>query len=220
LVPQSELNPRVSFLVGLPESDGDAVAVDVLLIDGNRNGDYVLFDHEGHTFELSEENDPRTSCVSCHHMNKPLDTSTGCSECHTDMYLAADIFDHDFHREELGGNAGCVECHFNSSLPKLRENTTDCLECHSGIRAEGSRVEITDPAKQYRASGYMTAMHELCIGCHEERQPTLMIPNENFSRCSHCHQALPDLDDEVWNRTAVSTATRSPSGIRKPGAGP
>jgi hypothetical protein len=219
IAPQSELNSRTAFQVGLPDSDGDAVAVDVLLIDGNRNGAYVLFDHEGHTFELGEESDPKTSCVSCHHMNKPFDKSTGCSECHTDMYLAVDIFDHDFHREELGGNAGCIECHVDPSLPKLRENTTDCLECHSGIREEGSRVNITDPAKQYWASGYMTAMHELCIACHEERQPTLLVPNDDLSRCTNCHQALPGLDDEIWKHTSISTATRSPSGTNSTGAG-
>jgi hypothetical protein len=135
------------------------------------------------------------------------------------MYLAVDIFDHDLHAEELGGNDGCAECHTDPSLPKIRENATDCLECHSGIREERSRVSITDPDKQYWASGYMTAMHELCINCHEERQPTLPVPNEDFSRCSNCHQALPDLDDEVWRLTAVSTATKTPNGIKTTGTG-
>jgi len=200
-----------TFLIGMTESEPEAVATEVLLIDGNRNGDYVLFDHDGHTVELGEDGDPQTSCASCHHMNKPLDRSTSCADCHTDMYIAVDIFDHDLHRQELGGNDGCVECHFDPDLPKVRENTTDCLECHSGMREDGSRVNITDPAKQYWASGYMTAMHELCINCHEERQPTLAVPNDDFARCSNCHQALPSLDDEVWRNTAVSTATRSPN---------
>jgi len=219
MVPDGDPSAGSAFLIGLPESDVDAVAVDVLLLDGNRNGDYVLFDHDGHTYELGEGGDPETSCTSCHHMNKPFDRSTGCYECHTDMYLAVDIFNHDFHEEELGGNDRCIECHTDPDLPKLRENTTDCLHCHSGMREAASRVNVTDPREQYRASGYMTAMHSLCINCHEERQPTLRVPNENFARCTHCHQGLPDLDDETWLRTAMSTARKAASGTARAGAG-
>ncbi len=217
-VPDPVSSSEQIFLIGLSESyPTAAVRTGVLLIDGNRNGDYVLFDHDGHTEELGEGGDPEESCATCHHMNKPFDNSTACYECHTDMYLAVDIFDHDFHEEELGGNSGCVECHTNPDLPKVRENTTDCIECHTGMREGDSRVNITDPEKQYRASGYMTAMHELCITCHEERQPTLAVPNDDFSRCVHCHQGLPDLDDDVWKRTSVSTATRSPTASSKTG---
>ena len=208
-VPIGESASGTSFLIGRSESDETEVATDVLLIDANRNGDYVLFDHDGHSRSLGEPYDPNTSCGLCHHMNKPLDKNTGCSECHTDMYLAKDVFNHEFHANELGGNDGCVECHTDPNLPKLRENTTDCLECHSGMRSADSRVNITDPAKQFLASGYMTAMHELCIKCHEERQPTLPVPNEHFARCSNCHQGLPSLDDEVWKQTSVGTAAHS-----------
>jgi hypothetical protein len=208
-VPASEPHSGTAFLIGHQESVDGGVSTNVLLIDANRNDDYVLFDHDGHTLSLGQPDDPNTSCGLCHHMNKPLDKSTGCSECHTDMYLANDIFNHQFHADELGGNDGCVQCHTDPNLPKLRENTTDCLECHSGIRTPDSRVNINDPAKQYLASGYMTAMHELCITCHEERQQSLPVPNEHFARCSNCHQGLPSLDDEVWARTSVGTAART-----------
>jgi hypothetical protein len=193
--PNSE-NPGVDFRIG--DSSEAEASTNVLMIDGSRDGRYVLFDHDNHAELLGEPGDPSASCVQCHHMNKPFDQSTRCYECHSDMYVALDIFDHDLHMAELGGNSGCVECHKDPAIPKVRENATDCLECHKGMRPEGSRVSVTDPSKRYQASGYMDAMHGLCITCHEEMQLTLAEPNENFARCTNCHRALPPLEDEVW----------------------
>jgi Ni/Fe-hydrogenase subunit HybB-like protein len=183
-----------------PNSGGNGTLADVLMIDGNRNGRYVLFDHEHHQVTLSESSSSDSSCVLCHHMNKPFDRGTRCYECHTDMYLPVDLFDHDYHMGKLGGNEGCSRCHQDPQQLKIRENTPDCLECHKGMRPEGSRVNVTDPLKRYLASGYMDAMHELCIDCHEEMQPGLAQPKENFTSCTNCHRGLPPLDDEVWEK--------------------
>ena len=98
-----------------PEPAGTIATV--LLLDGNRDGRYVLFDHEQH--KIREGGD--TGCSHCHHMNKPLDLSTGCYMCHSDMYLPVDIFDHELHIEKTGGNPHCVDCHENDSLPKSKE---------------------------------------------------------------------------------------------------
>jgi Ni/Fe-hydrogenase subunit HybB-like protein len=185
-------------LFQLDGSEGEKV--NALMVDGNRDGRYVLFDHDGHSEVLGSPNAPDTSCVLCHHMNKPLDQKTRCYECHTDMYLSVDLFDHSLHVKKHDDNKGCSECHQDPNLPKIRANTPDCLECHKGMRPEGSRVNVTDTEKRYHASGYMDAMHELCIDCHEERQPTLAEPNENFARCANCHRNLPSVDDDVWAR--------------------
>lgn len=179
---------------------GDGMTVNALMVDGNRDGRYVLFDHDHHSVVLGAPDEPDTSCVLCHHMNKPFDQGTRCYECHSDMYLSVDIFDHSLHVRRHDGNKGCSECHQDPALPKIRANTPDCLECHKGMRPEGSRVNVEDPAKRYHASGYMDAMHELCINCHEERKSTLSEPNENFARCTNCHRNLPSIDDEVWAR--------------------
>ena len=74
----------------------------VLMIDGNRDGRYVLFDHDSIIADVLGSRELDTSCVLCHHMNKPFDQGTRCYECHTDMYLSVDIFDHDFHMAEVG----------------------------------------------------------------------------------------------------------------------
>jgi hypothetical protein len=194
--------PGVSFLIGEPDEVDpyEEMKATVLMIDGNRDGRYVLFDHDAHADRLGRFGDRDTSCVLCHHMNKPFNQGTRCFECHSDMYLPFDIFDHQLHMDEHDGNAGCVECHKDPNLRKFRGNSTDCLECHKGMRPEGSRVNVTDPRKRNLASGYMDAMHELCISCHEETQHTLVEPDENFSRCTHCHRGLPGMDDEVWDR--------------------
>jgi len=208
-MPASEDEPGTVFRVGKARGAGSERAVEakVAMIDGNRNGDYVLFDHDGHTETLAEDGDPDTSCVLCHHMAKPFDEATECYECHADMYLTVDIFDHETHIGELGGNAGCGECHQNSGAPKTRQNSTECIQCHEGMRREGSRVQVVDSTRHYLAAGYMDAMHELCVTCHEERQPTLTIPNENFSRCTNCHQGLPSLRSDLWRSTSMSIAT-------------
>jgi len=114
--------------------DGNAI---VMLLDANRNGRYVLFDHDAHV----ERHEGNKSCVVCHHMSKPFDRCTGCYECHSDMYLAVDIFDHDLHMEKFGGNRHCNECHTDGSLLKTRENTKNCLECHKAMVAIGSRIQ-------------------------------------------------------------------------------
>jgi hypothetical protein len=203
-------NARVVEVVKAPRDDGPGsvfrigdgfegeAKTSVLMIDGNRDGRYVLFAHDYHAELLGAPGDPATSCVQCHHMNKPFDQSTRCYECHSDMYMPVDIFDHNLHMRELEGNDGCAECHKDPNIPKIRENTKDCLECHKGMRPLGSRVNVTDPLKRYYAAGYMDAMHELCITCHEEMQFTLSEPNENFARCTNCHRGLPPLTDEVW----------------------
>ncbi len=168
----------------------------VMLLDSNRDGRYVVFDHEQHVARYDEWK----SCANCHHMSVPYDEYTGCYECHSDMYLSVNIFDHDLHVEKTGGNPHCIDCHTDLAAPKVIENTKPCLECHEGMVNEGSRVEHSSPRIDPLTVGYMDALHGLCIDCHEEVQESMEEPTEELSRCAHCHRALPDLADEAWRR--------------------
>ena len=127
-------------------------------------------------------------------MNRPQDLASSCSECHRDMYEPVDIFDHDRHEEALGHNEGCARCHTDASLPKRREHTTPCSECHAEMRVAGSRIEQRRPqvqAPESVASGYMDAMHGLCIPCHEQKERERPGKEGWLSGCVACHATKP-----------------------------
>jgi len=192
---------RVEFSIPPLEEavDGDSARILALMIDGNRDGDYVIFDHETH---VSKQGGGDDSCVLCHHMQKPYEEVSECSDCHSDMYLAVDIFDHDSHVEHTNGNEGCIECHTDPAAEKVRETAKECRECHESMRPEGTLVEIPDEEQTTIAVGYMDAMHEACIGCHEEEMEARAEadgePAEDLTLCTNCHRDLPGLEDEEW----------------------
>jgi hypothetical protein len=167
-----------------------------LMIDGNRDGDYVLFDHDAHVANLEQRDG--FSCELCHHMKRPYEKVGTCAVCHTDMYLRSDIFDHSLHVVEFNGNVGCVECHTDPSLDKVPGNIKPCRECHETMRPAGTLVDIPEDEQSSGAPGYMIAMHEMCISCHEKEVENLETPSEDFARCANCHRDFPDLEDDVW----------------------
>jgi len=145
----------------------------LLMIDGNRNGRLVLFDHAGHSSRLGGED----SCAKCHHLNMPLDKASSCHECHSDMYESTSIFSHASHVRSTGGNDGCVVCHDDPDEAKSFEAATACAECHADML-------------WHEANGYAEAMHALCITCHERTAgekprdfPALL------QDCQGCHDA-------------------------------
>jgi hypothetical protein len=153
------------------------------MMDANRDGDVVLFDHDDHAERLGADQ----SCETCHHLTKPLDENTSCFECHTDMYEPRSVFDHDLHVSGLGGNAGCTECHADGSEVKSYDTVTECSECHQGEIASRAFIEAP-PARWGEAVGYMDAMHSLCVECHERE--ALRAPeelSEDLNRCMTCH---------------------------------
>ena len=156
-----------------------------LQIDGDRNGRHVLFDHARH---VQLRGGGEATCVHCHHMNKPLERATGCSECHADMYSPTDIFDHRLHTERTGGNDGCVRCHTDPRADKVRANTTPCVECHGDLRPEGSLVRVEGRPPSELAVGYRDALHGLCVGCHERAEASATVPR-HLDRCTTCHRA-------------------------------
>ena len=146
-------------------------------INGNRNADFVRFDHELHKDNLGGND----SCKSCHHLDLPGDKSSSCYKCHSDMLVAVSIFDHSSHEKEYGGNNSCIECH-DLSLPKNMENSKECFECHE--KDMGMEKPKNEKFNIY-ADSYYDAMHGLCIECHKKKGAELNKPE--MEECSFCH---------------------------------
>jgi hypothetical protein len=183
----------------VPEPVERARGRDVLLIDGNRAGASVRFDHRRHEEKLGLEE----SCDQCHHLVKPMDQDTPCSCCHRDMWSATDIFDHDAHARELerfGARDACAACHPGGGEPRSLETASSCTVegCHHrelALYREGSRVQPVDVTRTRLAAGYMDAMHGLCIDCHEERASELGRPHHGD--CATCHHNAPGTEAAV-----------------------
>jgi Ni/Fe-hydrogenase subunit HybB-like protein len=186
----------------------------VLMLDANRDGDVVLFDHDDHAERLGGDR----SCETCHHLTKPLDENTSCYECHTDMYESRSIFDHDLHQVSLGGNDGCAQCHSDGDEVKSYDTVTECTECHQGEIAGAAFIEAP-PARWGDAVGYMDAMHTLCVECHEREALTAPGQSpEDLNQCMTCHNVdwredvermMPQL--EASRRTARNPVVAAPS---------
>lgn len=122
---------RVPIPSGTDGPDSELEPVLLLVIDGNRNGNLVLFDHEAHRKRELEPDRPDEGCGVCHHMSMPLDRNTSCFECHRDMYEATSIFDHTVHAQALGGNDGCIRCHREPAAVKSVATAKSCIDCHA-----------------------------------------------------------------------------------------
>jgi Ni/Fe-hydrogenase subunit HybB-like protein len=161
----------------------------VLIFDGDRDGHFVLFNHATH----EERNGGMDGCANCHHMRKPLDRQTSCSECHRDMYKTTDLFDHELHAREMGGNAGCAECHPSPGEPKTRASATACVECHPTLWEESELIAKPEGQADV-APSYLDAMHGLCLRCHEDwdRKAGTTVPQ--LGRCDACHTEVRDIE--------------------------
>ncbi|MFZ0890645.1 MAG: Ni/Fe-hydrogenase cytochrome b subunit [Candidatus Binataceae bacterium] len=168
-----------------PQPVARARGGETLWIDGDLNGNGVSFPHE----KMEKALGGTASCVKCHHMNLPRDQNSACSECHRDMYMPTDAFRHDWHASPTGGRVACWECHARGKT-RSAADTKRCEDCHKNLIPAGSSIEVKD----YRAVGYVQAMHELCIGCHaqmvakEEKKP-------EFARCTTCHKGRRNVID-------------------------
>lgn len=159
---------------------------DTLLIDGNRDGYAVVFDHKAHKKR-------GVTCGYCHHINKPDDRATGCYECHDKMYSEGDAFRHNWHSSPTGANLNCFKCHDKSKSKGLNFTKADfkdefmCKKCHKTMIPPDSRTpEITT----YKTLSYTNAMHNLCIKCHEKKlhADTLLAKRKpNLAKCKNCH---------------------------------
>jgi Ni/Fe-hydrogenase subunit HybB-like protein len=156
----------------------------VLWIDGNLDGFGVAFPHQRIEARLGGD----ASCVKCHHMNLPRDRNSACADCHRDMYLPSDAFRHDWHASPSGGRLACGQCH-PPGQARTALGAKPCSACHKDLIPAGSTI----PVKQYRASGYVQAMHTLCIDCH--RQLAQSEGKPDFARCATCHKERRGLTD-------------------------
>jgi Ni/Fe-hydrogenase subunit HybB-like protein len=191
-----------------------ALTTRVLMIDGNRNGDLVLFDHDDHVERLGGDD----SCETCHHLNKPLDENTSCFECHRDMYEKRSVFDHDLHVTRLGGDDSCTECHSDGSTVKSYDTITECNECHRREIASKSFIEAPQ-ARWKPAVGYMGAMHALCVECHQRE--ALTHPDEHpesLNRCTTCHDV--DWREDLRRLEPKRKQVRQAAGERSSASGP
>jgi Ni/Fe-hydrogenase subunit HybB-like protein len=166
-----------------------------LWIDGDLNGDGVAFPHDRIAKQLGGE----ASCAKCHHMNLPRDRNSGCWECHSDMYLAADAFRHDWHASPAGGRLACRQCH-TPGLPRSSASARQCVACHKDLVPPGALIRV----RQYKAAGYVPAMHKLCRDCHTQRAKQEAKPE--FARCTACHRGRRSVTD------APDGAAPSPAG--------
>ncbi len=162
---------------------GKNAAPQVLLIDADRNGRYVLFDHHSHSDRVGEEN----PCIQCHHMNKPLDNATTCSACHRDVFSQSSIFQHELHVRSVGGRDPCILCHTDTTKPRSLENSVNCISCHTEMIQSEELVQIQSKDKPKSAPGYVDAMHKLCVDCHKKAASEQTELGDNFSRCATCH---------------------------------
>ena len=178
----------------LPTPVKSARGGDVLLIDGNRRHQAVAFDHATHKELLDDEK----SCAKCHHMNRPLEKASRCTECHRDMLLPTRLFDHKWHARKLGLDTGCrSKCHLGQEYARA---VRACRECHQTMRAKDTLIK--GKGDWVHAPGYKDAMHGLCIPCHAKNQkeadagksPAELASSKELrlDQCAACHRKLPE----------------------------
>ncbi|HEY3359230.1 MAG TPA: Ni/Fe-hydrogenase cytochrome b subunit [Polyangia bacterium] len=153
-----------------------------LVLDGDRAGEAVVFDHQRHV-----EREGAGTCARCHHLLKPGEQATGCARCHRDMQRATAIFDHRLHAARLGPGRGCATCHVDDRKPKDVAHTRACLDCHTRMVAAGATIQPRQPPRLAPAPGYVAAMHGLCIGCHEQRARDPRVAKPALGQCATCH---------------------------------
>jgi len=174
---------------------------EVLWVDGNRDGYGTAFPHEAH----QKREGGKASCPLCHHMNLPGDRHSGCFECHRDMYLASDAFRHDWHASPRGGRVACWRCHAEGQ-PRRAATAKRCLECHKDLTPPGATIAV----RQYRAPGYVEAMHRWCVGCHVRRAQQMNKPD--LGRCTACHRERRQWPEQL----AAGRSEAGPAGKRLP----
>lgn len=186
--------PGHTFRLAAATNESMLVAAGVqpaLLIDSGGAGRYVLFGHAEHQARLGGE----LSCGKCHHRNAPLAQGTSCAHCHRDMFRLTDTFDHQQHVNVHNGKESCVVCHEDPAAAKDRGSSKDCDGCHQPVPAVMTRIADSGTYAAGMAPGYQVALHELCIGCHEEHERAQAIEEPYLSTCVACHRhAFGDAD--------------------------
>ncbi len=156
---------------------------DRIVIDGNRKGEAVAFDHKAHVGREGGD----ASCARCHHLQNPGERATGCARCHRDMYETTSIFDHRLHEARLGKGKGCASCHVDEGALKDVAHTKACLDCHKHMVPEAAVLKPHNAPRLGPAANYVTALHGLCISCHQERAKDARVNKPALAQCATCH---------------------------------
>ncbi len=162
----------VAYLAGnMPSFPCDTVngpqGWEMMTIDGNRNGDSVVFSHAKHSGSYAGE------CRSCHHLAMPGADESSCASCHRDMSTPVSMFNHDAHIAREKYRASCTGCHRGDSS---RKNLVSCSACHV---AYNGRVDDYTAVR-----GYRDALHGLCRPCHEDA----FAGTREKGACGFCHR--------------------------------
>ncbi|MBD3166275.1 Ni/Fe-hydrogenase cytochrome b subunit [bacterium] len=205
-----------------PAPVAEARGGDTLWVDGNTDGYGVFFKHEQHakwvaqTLALAEMDVPPDSlalaeameragtvseeavCAACHHMNLPADETSGCYQCHADMYSTTDAFRHDWHASPAGAALACAECHTPGEVKNAESVEHNCEHCHKDLVP----AQATLAVENYGAPAYAAAMHDMCIGCHMEQAE--VRNRAGLAQCATCHgtmaQEFVDADLKSYER--------------------
>jgi len=158
-----------------------ATGIDTLIINGNRDDQFVIFPHQAHIERLGKD-----KCNLCHHFKLPDYKLNNCSDCHTSMYKPVDFFNHDWHTSVKGGNLKCNECHKAGETRSI-QSAKSCDACHQNYKfALGEKA-----TSKYFIPSYTDAMHRMCLTCHEkeQRKPQVKVLNNkrDLLNCSTCH---------------------------------
>jgi len=137
----------------------------MLRIDGDADGDHVVFEHARHQNDLGGDD----SCQCCHHAFLPGDPHTPCYRCHTDMHRSQSIFDHDLHALRVGHRLARNLSTNLSTLPTTAVAAT--------VRLVGSRAGISGP-RSARLENLS------CSECHPPGQPK---DAHTAKACTTCH---------------------------------
>ena len=158
---------------------------ETLRIDGNRNGDFVVFDHARHQRDFGQ----RDSCQLCHHVHLPGDSGTSCYRCHQDMHQSTPIFDHQLHVDRIGLRASL-------GLATRPKEHPECFELppRRSVRA------ATPLAGQLLVTAQ--AQNRSCAECHDRTEPESA---ETARRCTECHgqdMGIAEQDSDSINQAA------------------
>jgi len=140
----------------------------------------VAFPHADHVKRLGEE-----ACGACHHLHKPGDVGTPCSECHSDLYLPTRLFDHVRHVRVFDGNTSCVKCHPRDQ-PKVFAAAAKCSSCHE--KDMMAKNDVVTKFESLTAPGLRVAAHGICIECHRREATNSEWNKPDLFRCATCHR--------------------------------
>jgi len=141
----------------------------------------VEFPHADHIKRIGED-----KCGVCHHLHKPGDVGTPCTECHADLYLPTTIFDHLRHISRLGENSSCERCH-PKGLPQSGATAVECSFCHK--KDMMAKNEVVTKFNSTTAPGFRASAHKLCIACHRKEAKNPKLNKPDLFRCATCHRS-------------------------------